>query len=241
MTHDSSIQEGHETSAGIPRIVIIRDGPYLLDGSIPLVDPLGVPVAATAPDGGGCAIQRPVHVPLRRLAMNRARSKQIRHCQARTKPFASKIIFVRWIATRCCSPSTCGRRRTCSSTESKFCLGYVPARCHAMAHGPRRRLRSSNAGLPVERPTPLLATDHGPFWRTSTSAPPLDSTINGHRRASCSCPLLSAGAAYPRRDDANRVLRRALHGVGRPDLLRRTCLRPCSRVPARAKHVKSVS
>src|SRR6266478_1761701 len=49
MTHDSSIQEGHETSAGTPRIVITRNGPYLLDGSIPVVDPLGVPVAATAP------------------------------------------------------------------------------------------------------------------------------------------------------------------------------------------------
>jgi CDGSH-type Zn-finger protein len=49
MTHDSSIQEKHETSAGTPRIVIIRNGPYLLDGSIPVVDPLGVPVAATAP------------------------------------------------------------------------------------------------------------------------------------------------------------------------------------------------
>src|ERR1700730_9241543 len=49
MTHDSSIQEGHETSAGTPRIVMIRNGPYLLDGSIPVVDPLGVPVAANAP------------------------------------------------------------------------------------------------------------------------------------------------------------------------------------------------
>lgn len=49
MTHDSSIQEGHETGAGTPRIVIIRNGPYLLDGSIPVVDPLGVPVAANAP------------------------------------------------------------------------------------------------------------------------------------------------------------------------------------------------
>ncbi len=49
MTHDSSIQEGHETSAGTPRFVIIRNGPCLLDGSIPVVDPLGVPVAANAP------------------------------------------------------------------------------------------------------------------------------------------------------------------------------------------------
>jgi CDGSH-type Zn-finger protein/truncated hemoglobin YjbI len=49
MTRDSSIQEGYESSAATARIVIIRNGPYLLDGSIPVVDPLGVPVAANAP------------------------------------------------------------------------------------------------------------------------------------------------------------------------------------------------
>jgi truncated hemoglobin YjbI/CDGSH-type Zn-finger protein len=43
---DSSINERREAAA---RIVVIRNGPYELDGSIPLVDHLGIPVAAQAP------------------------------------------------------------------------------------------------------------------------------------------------------------------------------------------------
>jgi len=49
MAQESSIQESHETGAGGPRIVATRNGPYLLDGSIPVVDHLGVAIAAEAP------------------------------------------------------------------------------------------------------------------------------------------------------------------------------------------------
>ena len=49
MTEESSIQRERETAAGTARIVVSRNGPYLLDGSIPVVDHLGVPIAAEAP------------------------------------------------------------------------------------------------------------------------------------------------------------------------------------------------
>ncbi|MEH2565746.1 CDGSH iron-sulfur domain-containing protein [Bradyrhizobium sp. AZCC 2289] len=49
MTYESSIQGERETAAGAARIVVTRDGPYLPDGSIPVVDHLGVPIVAEAP------------------------------------------------------------------------------------------------------------------------------------------------------------------------------------------------
>ena len=49
MTYESSIQGERETAAGAARIVVTRNGPYLPDGSIAVVDHLGVPIAAEAP------------------------------------------------------------------------------------------------------------------------------------------------------------------------------------------------
>jgi CDGSH-type Zn-finger protein/truncated hemoglobin YjbI len=56
MTQDSSVQDStiqdsliSERREAAARIVVTRDGPYELDGSIALVDHLGIPVAAQAP------------------------------------------------------------------------------------------------------------------------------------------------------------------------------------------------
>jgi CDGSH-type Zn-finger protein/truncated hemoglobin YjbI len=54
MTHDNlnqdgSIQDTHEVSAAAARIVVSHNGPYLVGGSIDIVDHLGVPIAAEAP------------------------------------------------------------------------------------------------------------------------------------------------------------------------------------------------
>ena len=49
MAHENPVQEGHESLEPKPQIVVTSNGPYLVDGSIPLVDHLGVPVAAEAP------------------------------------------------------------------------------------------------------------------------------------------------------------------------------------------------
>ena len=48
LAQDSLINERRE-AAEAARIVVIRNGPYELDGSIALVDHLGIPVAAQAP------------------------------------------------------------------------------------------------------------------------------------------------------------------------------------------------
>jgi CDGSH-type Zn-finger protein len=56
MTQDSTIQDSliqddpiNERREAAARIVVIRNGPYELDGAIALVDHLGVPIAAQAP------------------------------------------------------------------------------------------------------------------------------------------------------------------------------------------------
>ena len=53
MTQDSLIQDSlidqRREAVEAARIVVIRNGPYELDGSIALVDYLGVPIAAQAP------------------------------------------------------------------------------------------------------------------------------------------------------------------------------------------------
>jgi CDGSH-type Zn-finger protein/truncated hemoglobin YjbI len=54
MTHDnliqdSSIHETHEASGEAARIVVSHNGPYLVGGSIDIVDHLGIPIAAEAP------------------------------------------------------------------------------------------------------------------------------------------------------------------------------------------------
>jgi len=49
MAQDSSVQERREESAEAAHIVVIHNGPYLVDGSIAIVDHLGVPVTADAP------------------------------------------------------------------------------------------------------------------------------------------------------------------------------------------------
>jgi hypothetical protein len=54
MTQDSSIRDSlikdtHETTAQAARIVVSHNGPYRVDGSIDIVDHLGVPVTAEAP------------------------------------------------------------------------------------------------------------------------------------------------------------------------------------------------
>jgi CDGSH-type Zn-finger protein/truncated hemoglobin YjbI len=49
MAHDSLVQERREESAETARIVVIHNGPYLVNGSIAIVDHLGVPVTADAP------------------------------------------------------------------------------------------------------------------------------------------------------------------------------------------------
>ena len=53
MTQDSLIQDSliyeRREAAAAARIVVIRNGPYELDGSIALVDHLGIPIAAQAP------------------------------------------------------------------------------------------------------------------------------------------------------------------------------------------------
>jgi CDGSH-type Zn-finger protein len=48
LAQDSLINERREP-AEAARIVVIHNGPYELDGSIALVDHLGIPVAAQAP------------------------------------------------------------------------------------------------------------------------------------------------------------------------------------------------
>src|SRR5258708_1490826 len=49
MAQDSLVQERREESAEAARIVVIHNGPYMVDGSIAIVDHLGVPVTAHAP------------------------------------------------------------------------------------------------------------------------------------------------------------------------------------------------
>jgi len=54
MTHENSIQDSliqqpHAASAVAPRIVVSHNGPYWVDGSIDIVDHLGIPIAAEAP------------------------------------------------------------------------------------------------------------------------------------------------------------------------------------------------
>src|SRR6202171_2536706 len=49
MTEDSLIQERPEGSAAAARIVVTQSGHYVVDGSISVVDHLGVPVTADAP------------------------------------------------------------------------------------------------------------------------------------------------------------------------------------------------
>jgi CDGSH-type Zn-finger protein/truncated hemoglobin YjbI len=49
MTHENPVQEGCETLEPAARIVVVRNGPYLVDGSIPVVDHLGIPILAEAP------------------------------------------------------------------------------------------------------------------------------------------------------------------------------------------------
>jgi CDGSH-type Zn-finger protein/truncated hemoglobin YjbI len=49
MTEDSLIQGRSERGAAAARIVVSRNGPYMVDGSISVVDHLGVPVTADAP------------------------------------------------------------------------------------------------------------------------------------------------------------------------------------------------
>ena len=46
---DSLIQQPHAASAAAPRIVVSHNGPYWVDGSIDIVDHLGIPIAAEAP------------------------------------------------------------------------------------------------------------------------------------------------------------------------------------------------
>jgi uncharacterized Fe-S cluster protein YjdI len=49
MAQDSLVQKRREESAEAARIVVIHNGPYVVDGSIAIVDHLGVPVTADAP------------------------------------------------------------------------------------------------------------------------------------------------------------------------------------------------
>lgn len=49
MVHDSSNEESHEVRKQVARIVVIHNGPYRLEGSIDLVDHLGVAMPAPAP------------------------------------------------------------------------------------------------------------------------------------------------------------------------------------------------
>src|ERR1700738_4740889 len=49
MTHENAVQEERETGGPAAQIVVTSNGPYLVAGSIPVVDHLGVPILAEAP------------------------------------------------------------------------------------------------------------------------------------------------------------------------------------------------